>query len=162
MADNPGMVSGMASGVPPMGVAPSFDAYAPANDAAQELAGLDRRMRILEERFNNMRKRSQVDEQNSLKQNKKFQNEIRTVEQQLREVRVAVTDMQNKFKILINELRLYATKEEIKVLEKYVNMWEPVTFVSRKEVENMIHNIVEDEYNLQKPAETKVRNAHLR
>ena len=77
----------------------------------------------------------------------------------MREMRVDINDLKSKFRILISELKLYATKEEMKVLEKYVNMWEPVTFVTRGEAENMVRRIVEDEYNQVSSKEQPKRNS---
>jgi hypothetical protein len=35
-----------------------------------------------------------------------------------------------------------ATKEEVKVLERYVNMWQPMNYMSKQETENLIKNIL--------------------
>ena len=109
-----------------------------------------------------LRKRYKVEEQNSIKQAKKFQTEFKAMEATMREMRVDINDLKSKFRILISELKLYATKEEMKVLEKYVNMWDPVTFVTRGEAENMVRRIVEDEYNQVSSKEQPKRNMHIR
>ena len=35
-----------------------------------------------------------------------------------------------------------AKKEHVKVLEKYINMWEPVNFVTKKDVEDIVKNML--------------------
>lgn len=164
--DDPTMIKNAVGGNPqnalPGGISQLPANAFPANDMGAELSSIDRRMRVIEERLANMRKRAQVEEQNTLKSTKKFQSDLKATDAIIRELRVEIADLKSKFKILINELKLYATKEEMKVVEKYVNMWEPVTFVTRAEVENMVRRIVEDEYHLAHENATAKRNMHVR
>jgi len=39
---------------------------------------------------------------------------------------------------IIKELDIFAKKEQLKVLEKYINLWNPLNFVTTKEVEKII------------------------
>ncbi len=44
-------------------------------------------------------------------------------------------------------LLYYIIRLVIKVLEKYVNMWEPLNFVTRKEVERIVREVLEEKFN---------------
>lgn len=37
-----------------------------------------------------------------------------------------------------------ATKEEVHTLNKYINLWEPVNFVTQNEVEKIISRMLDD------------------
>ena len=132
---------------PPGGMSP-FGGISGIEDGGQNnsFTNIDRRLRVLEERFSNIRKRSQISEQNVLKTGKDLSKEIKSSLQEIKDVRMDIHDIKEKFKILVSELRNYATKEEFKVLEKYVNMWEPITFVSKNEVDKLIQEAVEQRF----------------
>ena len=49
-----------------------------------------------------------------------------------------IEDLKEKLSILGEENKLGATKEEVGVLQKYVNYWEPLNFVTRKEIDKII------------------------
>ena len=111
------------------------------------LTNVDRRLRMLEERFINLRRRTQVADQNMLKTKKDISKELKAGSEEIKEVRMQINDIKEKFRIFVNELRGYATREDFKVLEKYVNLWEPIRFVSRNEVEHLIKESVEQRFS---------------
>jgi len=40
---------------------------------------------------------------------------------------------------LVKEMSFFARKEQLKVLEKYINMWNPLNFVTKEEVLELIN-----------------------
>jgi hypothetical protein len=46
--------------------------------------------------------------------------------------------MKSKILMILKELQSGAKKEDIKVLQKYVDMWEPLNFVTRNEINEII------------------------
>jgi len=42
---------------------------------------------------------------------------------------------------LTKEMQFFATKEDFKVLEKYINLWDPMKLVSQKELENALEKV---------------------
>ena len=47
-------------------------------------------------------------------------------------------------KHLLKELELFARKEDVKFLEKYINLWNPMKFVTEQDVKNLLeHNKTE-------------------
>ena len=123
---------------PPIQPQQGMEQQGALNEVITEISSASRRIRVLEERFTNLRRKDQVTEQNIVKTNKKVFKEIKATSEEISELRMEIKDIKDKVKIIISELRLYALKEDVKVLEKYVNMWEPVSFVTQREVESII------------------------
>ena len=42
----------------------------------------------------------------------------------------------------ISELKNAAKRDEVKVLEKYINIWNPVKFVTQNEVESIVKDML--------------------
>jgi len=104
---------------------------------------VSRRLRLMEEGFTNLRRFFQVTEENLMARNKHFSAEIRTITSDITEVRKEMQELKDKLLLVIRELQTVARKEEVKVLEKYINLWNPVKFVSQNEVEQIINEILE-------------------
>lgn len=112
-----------------------------------DMNSLSRRLRLLEEGFTNLRRFFQVTEENIIAKNKHFSAEIRTLASDIVEVRKEIQELKDKLLIVIRELQTVARKEDVKVLEKYINLWNPVKFVTQNEVEQIIDEILEKNSN---------------
>ena len=113
-------------------VAPDF------TEVKGDINNLERRLRVLEESFTNIRRSLQVAEQNMLSKSKTFSTEIRTLTSDINEIRKEIADIKEKILMLVKDLEITAKINDIKVLEKYINMWNPVKFVTQNEVEQII------------------------
>jgi DNA repair exonuclease SbcCD ATPase subunit len=109
-----------------------------APQTSEDIAELTRRIRTMEERYNTLQSKTQLIEQNMLSYHKQAIGETKTINSDFRELRREIEDIKDKILTLIKELQLSAKKDEVKILERYINMWEPVNFVTRKEVEEML------------------------
>jgi hypothetical protein len=114
---------------------------------SNELNNVSRRVRVMEERYINLRRKTQVTDQNMLLNNKKLANETRMVSDDIKEAKRELADIQTKMKLIVKELRECSKKEEVTVLQKYIDMWEPINFVTRHEVEMIIRDMLENPDN---------------
>ena len=162
MAAEPAVPPGMPPTGAPPGEAPPAPAKKPGlfapkpkagaelsksvSDLAGELNNISRRLMILEERYTNLRKKTQVTDQNMLNNNKKVMTEIHATNAELDEVKKQITDIIDKMKIIIRELRECAKHEEVAVLQKYINIWEPVNFITRNAATKLIKDQVEAQF----------------
>ena len=112
-------------------------------DYSKEIAELRRRVRLLEERYNNLQTRVHVTEQNMLSRHKQLLSEIRALTSEISELKHSFDQLKNKLLELIKEVQLCAKKEELMVLEKYIRLWEPIRFVTHNEVEDIIKEVIE-------------------
>ncbi len=116
-------------------------ARAPVETAA-ELSNLSRSTRTLEEKYNNLRSKVQTVDQNLLSTSKKNSIDIKTVMSEVDEVRREIADLKEKLVMIIRELKLSARAEDVKVLQNYINLWEPLNFVTRNQVEQIVRDVL--------------------
>jgi len=113
-----------------------------AVQVSNELNNVSRRLRIMEERYINIRRKTQVTDQNMLLNNRRLRNEIKMVSDDVREIKRELLDIKTKMRLIIKELKECSRKEDVSVLQKYIELWEPINFVTRHEVENIINDIL--------------------
>jgi chromosome segregation ATPase len=105
---------------------------------ASDMNDLARRLRMLEERYINFRKKNQVTEQDMVSAHKNLNKEVKTAMSDLSELRKGINELENTMKLVLSELQNCARKEDLLVLQKYINMWEPMHFVTEDEVKKMV------------------------
>lgn len=123
--------------------APSFSA-----DATDQMRNLSRRLRVLEERYANQRKNMQVMEHNMLTDSKKLQTQMHSLQSDFDELKKQIYDIKQKFDLIAADLADTAKREDVIVLEKYINLWEPINFVTRNEVERIVQFALENKKTL--------------
>ncbi len=104
----------------------------------QELESTINRLRVLEERYTNLQTELRVTEENMIRRGKKVTTDIKTLTLDINELRKEINDIKDKVLMIIKELQSCAKREDVKVLQKYIEMWEPMNFVTHKEVEEII------------------------
>ena len=113
-------------------------------DANTELNALGRKIRLMEDRYSNLHKKTTVNEQNMISYNKRLNNEIRSLNSEILDLRRLIDNVDSKLMLIIKELKLCAKKEEVELVKRYVNLWEPIRFVTRKEVETIVDDALFD------------------
>src|SRR3990167_1943306 len=98
----------------------------------------DERLRLLESRYNAVRDRVLITNQNMISGYKKIHEEIRELETDLREIKTDMFEIKNSIKKIAEELRFFAKKEQVKVLEKYIDLWNPLKFVTEEELRRVL------------------------
>lgn len=112
-------------------------------DIILQLNDVSRRLLILEERYSNLRKKTQITDQNMLENSKGYNKQLATMRDSLASFSHQLGDTNDKIKLVIRELQEGAKKQDVDVLTRYVDMWNPVNFVSRDEVFKLIKDQVE-------------------
>ena len=110
---------------------------------ANDINSLSRRLRLMEEGFTNLRRFLQVTEDNIIARNKHYSAELKTVNSEITEIRKEMQEFRDKLLLVIKELQTVARKDEVKVLEKYINLWNPIKFVSQNEIEGILNEVLE-------------------
>ena len=96
------------------------------------------RMRSLEGKYNLLRDRALIINQNMITQYQRTNAEIKAIEEDIQEVKHTLFQIKETLKHLVREMEGFSRKEDMKVLEKYINLWNPMNFVSAEEVERII------------------------
>ena len=122
-------------------------------DVSAEIAGMqasyadaERRLIVLEERYSEIRKKLQVAEQNMLSDFKRLHTEVKSSNSEVMETRHEMDDIKGKIMLIIKELQMLARSEDVDVLRKYLDMWQPVNFVTQNEVEKMVRDAVDAKF----------------
>ena len=119
-------------------------AQAPASSFSQGIGEIERRLRVLEEKYSNLERRSQVTEENMLSGNRKMKAEIKMTSEELSDLKAQVADVNEKIKAVVRELQGFAKTEEVDVIRKYLNLLEPLGFVTQNEVDRIVKQAVEE------------------
>ena len=109
----------------------------------EDISNLSRRLRILEEGFTNFRRALHLTEQNMLDKNKLFTTEIRTIMSDIGDMKKDAYNIKERILELIRQFETTAKREDVKVLEKYINLWNPVKFVTQNEVQEIVKEMLE-------------------
>jgi hypothetical protein len=125
-------------GMPAPSSAQSKGQNAEIEQIASIITDLDRRLRILEERYSNVRKKLQLTDQNILESERGFVKELKVVNDDTLKLRKQVNDYSEKISIFNDEINQTAKKVDIKLIEKYLDLWDPRNFVTRRELKEYL------------------------
>jgi hypothetical protein len=104
------------------------------------ISDLDRRLRILEERYGNLRKKVQLTDQNLIDSEKSSNKDLRSFSIDLLELKRNIADFDEKIVQFTGEMDNVAQRTDLKIVEKYLAMWSPDMFVTRKELREYLKN----------------------
>lgn len=107
-------------------------------DASNVLIDINTRIRVLEEKNNQLRERLLVTNQNMIEEYKRMIQEMRTITSDVREMREDIENSREMIKHIIKESGNFARKDSVLVLEKYINMWNPMKFTTEEDVVKII------------------------
>lgn len=113
------------------------------------------RLRIIEEQSNQLRRRMQVTDQTTLRINKRLTEEAKLINTDLADIKITLDDLKEKVMLIISELRNAPKREEFQILKKYVELWEPMQFVSRKEVESIVEDALAKQAELNESSDNQ-------
>ena len=123
---------------------PSRQAAAPASQSGTPAPGAEhitkadsdvlRQLRILEDRYVNLRRKAQLTDENLLSQQKHVQKEIHSLTDELTEMRRQLAGVTQGLQSVQGEIAHCATIYDVKAIEKYLQFWEPLWFVTQTEL----------------------------
>ena len=125
--------------------APKKEVSAPL-DTAAEVTSISRTVKIIEDKYSNLRKKVQIDEQNSLAAHKKAFEDIKAINSEILEIKHEIEDVKEKILLIISELKASVKAEEFQELKKYIEFWEPMNFVTRNEIQKVVEKMMEQKF----------------
>ncbi len=128
----------MDSSFPPKKLAPEN------SDTSRGVAVVERRLRTLEERHSNLERRSQVTEENMLSSDRKIKSELKLLAGEISELKSQISELSEKVRSFARELEGFARVEDVQVIKKYLDLIEPLGFVTQNEVERIARQAVDD------------------
>jgi hypothetical protein len=98
---------------------------------------------VLEERYVTLQRKNQITDQNMLEKSKKVNVEIKAMNEEIREIKTDISKIRDTVVLIISELRDCARKPDVDVIEKYLQLWQPVNFVTQTQVEKIVNDILD-------------------
>lgn len=118
--------------------APKPVAAAPIVPPNAQITGLATRLKLAEERYSNLSKRNQITEESLLSFERDIKSELRVLTKQTVELRKRLSEMNTKIDAMSGELGSVVQKHEFSTVEKYLDLWQPLSFITRDEAKRLI------------------------
>ncbi|MAG52752.1 MAG: hypothetical protein CMH62_02200 [Nanoarchaeota archaeon] len=96
------------------------------------------RLRINESKLTTLRERLLVTDSNMISEYKNIAKEIKNLNVDIRELKNNLETIKETMKDIIKGTENFASSQDVAVLEKYINMWNPLNFVTEKEVRKIV------------------------
>lgn len=109
------------------------------DDVSNKISQIASSIRILEDRYTNLRKKSQLTDQNLIELQKEYYKEKKHMSEELLDSKIKLQELMDDLKIINGELKDTVKQKDLQVLNKYLDLWEPMQFVTRKEVERALN-----------------------
>jgi hypothetical protein len=105
---------------------------------------MSRRLRIMEEKFNNLDKKVKLNEENSVSNLKKVNMSIAIFHDDVNDFKKHIKLDEEKTDLIIKELKLSAKRDDVAVLQRYIEMWDPVKFATHNEIDKVIQEKIDE------------------
>lgn len=102
------------------------------------LSDLSTRMRDLEERNNSMRERVMILGQNLINTKENIEERVLMMEKQNSQINLDLKRLKTEINALSSEINNFTRKDEIILVERMLKDFQPLEFVRRKDVEEML------------------------
>ncbi len=96
----------------------------------------------LESKANNLLRQVNVIKNDASKKSMSLKQEIKTLSEEVLELKRQQGQMTQKIDLMIKELKRTAGIEEVATLRKYIDLWNPLNFVTQRDVERIVENKV--------------------
>ena len=124
----------------------------PAN-SQEVINSMGARIRLSEERMMEIRRKVTLVETNSLKHTKKSSGDFKLIMDEITEMKQTMRNIEDRIVTIIKELQLTPKKEDVDLVKKYMEYFNPVKFVTVDQIGKYVHDEMED---AQKPEEENI------
>jgi hypothetical protein len=101
---------------------------------SKTLITIVQRQKDIESSLDNLHEKIDMVDHNTVKDFKKAFNEIKHLRNDLLELKSEFKKLKDIQEKTVKQLKLLSPKDEVKKLEKYIDLWEPLQFVTREEM----------------------------
>ena len=108
------------------------------SNAIEILTDINTRLKDLDEKQSLLKEKVLLIGQSFLKQEEGISKEIALIRDDIREIKNDMERMKEAINHIVNESANFARKEELRIIERYMKLWEPLKFVKEDEVRSMI------------------------
>ncbi len=101
------------------------------------------RIRLVEGNQTLLNEKLLVTNKSMIEEYRKLTKEIKAIDFELKELKNELENVKKIIKHMTDEIGNFAKKEKVDVLEKYINLWNPIKFVTEKEVREIVKEELE-------------------
>ncbi|MBI4095746.1 MAG: hypothetical protein HY438_02705 [DPANN group archaeon] len=123
---------------------PQADVNAIKTELRGQLSSLSARLKLIEDRIESLRGHIELLDNSLIEKHKAVVDEVKETESSVQALRGDFDALKDITERLAKRLEELASREEVKILERYVSMWQPMNFVTRSEIETVVRNILTD------------------
>jgi len=103
-----------------------------------QIGNVMRMLRMIEQRYRTLRERLRLSDSQFISVQKDLGENIRSLTREVTDVQSKMQKLEYKLGLLNKQLNESASKDDVNTLQRYVEMWQPQLFVTKKEAEKMI------------------------
>lgn len=108
------------------------------NESSNVLVDISSNIRILEDRYHNLRKKAQLTDSAVIDMQRDFFNEKRLLAEEITEVKAKLYELEEEIVNMKSELSKAVKLKDFIVLDKYLEFWNPVNFLTKEEAERIL------------------------
>lgn len=97
-----------------------------------------------ESKVNSLRREIDLLKSDLARKYEKINKELKTINDDVIELKREQEKTAEKMDLIVKELRLTAGKEDLMVIKKYLDLWNPLNFVTQRDVERLIEEKLEE------------------
>ncbi len=112
------------------------------NAVAALISELNTKINDIESRHELLKERVIVSNESFIKSRESLIRDISLIKDDLRQIKNKISSLQESLQYLLTETATFARKEELRIVEKYMKVWEPLKYARLEEVESMINNAI--------------------
>lgn len=110
------------------------------SSVAALLSDFGTRINDVEEHLRMLQERVLVVSQTALKQNERVNKDIMIMKEDIRDIREDIDRMKEMTENIIGKTAEFARRDELRLLEKYIKMFEPLKFTTVQDVKKIVSN----------------------
>lgn len=120
---------------------PGKGSETPFEKLSSEVSSASSRLRVLEERYGNLRKKSQMTDQSLLDFEKDLRSEIKSLNEDFLDIKKGLSEINENLVLMTSELKSTVKQSDFKMIESYVDMWQPMSFVTRDDLKKVLERL---------------------
>lgn len=111
----------------------------------ERISSLATSMRVVEDRYNTLRKKLQMTDDELIEAQQSFEKERKVLDEQILECKERIRELESEVKEMKEEISKAVHRRDFRYLKKYVDYWDPSRFITRDEAQSLLdENITEN------------------
>jgi hypothetical protein len=119
------------------------EAFTKIDTHSKAILTVTQRQKDLESKIDLLGEKIELLDHNSISNIKKINSDIKSLRTDMRDLTQDLEELKSFNSKVKKQLGLMTTKDEVKKLEKYIDLWNPMTFVTREELKKNKEDTVE-------------------